>query len=115
MRLFDPVLPDKEEIKAVIDDIWTTGQLTNFGKYNNLFEEKVKELVGCKYAIAVTNCDLALKLCVSAMFGRQEKVAIPTFTFNSTYMAAEWNNSDVYLMDVDPETLLVDLETIERY
>jgi dTDP-4-amino-4,6-dideoxygalactose transaminase len=115
MKLFDPVLPDKEEIKAIIDDIWSTGQLTNFGKYNNLFEEKIQELVGCKHAIAVTNCDLALKLCVNNLFGVESKVALPSFTFNSTYMAPAWNSNETYLMDVNKETLLVDLNTIERY
>lgn len=113
IRLFDPVLPDVELVKSSVDEIFSTGQLTNFGKYCCLFEEKVKEYVGCKYAVAVSSCDTALKMCVYALDMR--KVILPTFTFNSTWMSVEWNNSVFMLADIDPKTLLIDLNDIENY
>src|SRR3990167_2567855 len=113
IRIFDPVLPNKELVKQSIDEIFETGLLTNFGKYCGLFEDKIKELVGCKYAVAVTNCDTALKLCISAL--EMSRVVLPTFTFNSTWMGVAWNGIKDIIVDVDPQTLLVDLNTIEEY
>src|SRR3990167_8423379 len=115
IRIFDPVLPDKELVKQSMDEILENGQLTNFGKYCQLFEEKVKEYTGCKYAVAVSNCDTALKLCVQALVMYNRGVVVPTFTFNSTWMALAWNSSRDYVVDVNKETLLVDLNTIEDY
>lgn len=112
IRLFDPVLPDVELVKRSVDEIFSTGQLTNFGKYCNLFEEKVREFVGCKYVISSPSCDTALKMCVYAL--GMKKIVIPTFTFNSTWMAAEWCGGNFILADIDSETLLVDLNEIER-
>lgn len=113
IRLFDPILPDVELIKSSVDEIFSTGQLTNFGKYCCLFEEKVREFVGCKYVISTPSCDTALKMCVYAL--GMKKIVIPTFTFNSTWMASEWNAGMFFLSDIDSETLLIDLNTIENY
>src|SRR3990167_5386796 len=110
IRIFDPVLPDKELVKQSIDEIWETGQLTNFGKYCQLFEEEVKKYTGAKYVLAVSNCDTALKLCVKAM--KMKNVVMPTFTFNSTYMAVAWSNIPYKIIDINPNTLLVDLDKV---
>lgn len=112
IRIFDPVLPDKELVKQSVDEILSNGQLTNFGKYCQLFEEKVRNYIGCKYAVAVSNCDTALRLCISAL--NMKRVVIPTFTFNSTWMALHWNNVSDHIVDINPRTLLVDLDFIEN-
>jgi len=108
-----PVLPDKELIKAAIDDIWSTNKLSGYGKYGLMFEEKAKEFTGAKYALAVSSGDMALKLSMASMKPWGRELAMPTFTFNSTYMAADWNSYSIHLMDINPRTLLVPLETIE--
>jgi perosamine synthetase len=109
-----PVLPNKELIKAVIDDIWSTNKLSGFGKYGQMFEEKAKQFTGARYVLAVSSGDMALKLAMASMKTWGRELAMPTFTFNSTYMAADWNNFNIHLMDIDRDTLLVPLETIER-
>ena len=107
-------LPEKQLIKDAIDSIWETKQISNFGKYANLLENKACEYIGNKFCLCVSNCDIALKLCVNALGMSGKKVALPTYTFVSTYMAAEWNNCDIHLLDINKETLLVDLQKIEE-
>ncbi|MHA2366124.1 MAG: DegT/DnrJ/EryC1/StrS family aminotransferase [Candidatus Hodarchaeales archaeon] len=112
IKIAEPFLPDKEKLKEIIDDIWDTKQISNYGKYLQLFEEKVREYTGCYYVLGVSNCDTALKLSLSTM-GMCDHICIPTFTFNATLMAALWNGCGVKLLDINKKTLLVDLNVIE--
>ena len=65
-------------IKECLDTEW----VSSAGKYVNLFEQKIAEYTGAKYAVTCLNSTSALKVTLS-LTGIQpgDKVIIPTITF----------------------------------
>ena len=87
-----------EAHRQYIYDILDSGKLTE-GPYVKRFETLVKEYLGVKHAIAVTNGTVALQL-VSQYIGKGKKVCVPALTFPATLNAFEITGQDCMLCDV---------------
>ena len=61
-----PSLPPLDRFVELLDDIWKSRILSNFGKYARLFEEKAQKYLGNPLTRAVVNCDVGLVLSVAA-------------------------------------------------
>lgn len=86
----------------------------NDGEYTTRFEEKVAELLGCKYAIAVTSGTAAMFLALKALgVGRDDEVIVPDMTFIATANAVEMCGAKPVLTDIDPNTLTIDPKAVE--
>ena len=89
--------------------------LSNFGKYARLFEEKAQKYLGNPLTRAVVNCDVGLVLSVAALrLPEGSECLVQSFTFNSTINAILWNRLRPVFVDIDPRTLNVDCEDLER-
>jgi len=102
-----------EEVNEVVDTLksgWiTTGQKTHY------FEEKFKEYVGSKYAIAVNSCTAALHLSLVANnIGNGDEVITTPFTFASTVNVIVHQNAKPILVDIDEETYNISIAKIEE-
>lgn len=102
----------KEEIQAlteVIESGW-------WGKGPKVaeFEKKFAELVGVKYAVAVTSNTHGQDLVMKALGISDGDVINPTMSFMSTAVVPIWNNCTTNIVDVDPHTLCLDPEDVKR-
>ncbi len=99
-------------IKECLDTNW----VSSVGSYVTLFEEKVAEFVGSKYAVATSNGTAALH--VSLLLSGVEKndyVIVPNITFIASINSIKYCNADPILIDVDSETWQLDLDLLEQF
>ena len=101
------------EITEVVDAL-RSGWLTT-GPRVRRFEEEFAAAVGARHAVALNSCTAALHLAVEAMgLARGEAVLVPTMTFAATAEVVRYRGAIPILVDVDPETLHLDLADAER-
>lgn len=110
-----PSLPPLESLTALLQDIWDTRMLSNFGKHAAAFEGKAQKYLGNTWTRSVVSCDVGLVLSLAAL-GLPEggECLVQSFTFNSTANAVLWNRLRPVWVDIDPRTLNVDLADLER-
>ena len=119
MKIRNKILPvlgpkgGKEEIKAlteVIESGW-------WGKGPKVeeFEEKFAEMIGHKYAVAVTSASHGQDLVMKAMGFKGIDVINPAISFIATAMVPIWNGFTSNIVDVRKETLCIDSEDVEKF
>ena len=87
----------------------------NDGEYTTRFEKMLAELLGCKYAVAVTNGTSALFLAlVGSGVGPGDEVIVPDITFIATANAVVLAGAKPVLVDVDPKTLNISPSNLEQ-
>ncbi len=102
-----------EDISAVIEalksDWLTTGPLVE------LFEASVAEFVGARYAVAVSSGTAALHAMVHSLNLKPgDEVIVPAMTFASTANCVLFSGGNPVFADVNPRTLLIDVESVEK-
>lgn len=112
LQVFKPCM-GQQEIDAVAE-VLRSGWI-GLGPKTAEFEAKFAQYVGVSYAVGLNSCtaalDLALKLlCVN----HGDEVIVPTMTFVSTAHAVAYNLATPVFADVDPVTLAMDLNDVER-
>ncbi len=109
-------LPDvtEAEISAVVDAM-RSGWLTT-GPNAAAFESEFASFLGDGLeAVAVNSATAGLHLAVEALgIGAGDEVLVPTWTFTSTAEVIRYVGATPVLVDVDPETLNIDLAAAER-
>jgi perosamine synthetase len=119
MKIRENMLPvlgpkgGKEEVQAlqeVIESGW-------WGKGPKVaeFEQKFAEMVGHKYAIAVTSASHGQDLIMKAMGFKNIDVINPAVSFIATAMIPLWNGFTSNIVDVKRDTLCIDPEDVENY
>jgi dTDP-4-amino-4,6-dideoxygalactose transaminase len=104
----------EEEISAVVECM-RSGWLTT-GKHCKQFEEDFQKFLGGKQeCIAVNSASMGILLALDAFnIGPQDEVIIPTYTFSATGMMVVHSGATPILVDIDPVTLNIDTDKIER-
>ncbi len=114
----------KEELKAVTDVI-KSGVLSGFvagypngfngGKYNQLFEKKIKSFYKCKYAIALNSWTSGLIAAVGALdISPGDEVIVSPWTMSATATAImHWNAIPVFA-DIEPKTFSIDPAKVKK-
>ena len=106
IRLARPDVGDEE--LAAITEVIASGQLT-MGEKVSEFEAALAEAVGTAHAAAVSSGTAALHLALLALeIGPGDEVIVPAYTFPATANAVELCGARAVLVDVDPDTFLVD-------
>jgi len=119
MKIRESMLPvlgpkgGKEEVQAlqeVIESGW-------WGKGPKVaeFEEKFAEMVGHKYAVAVTSASHGQDLVMKALGLKGIDVINPAISFIATAMIPLWNDFTSNIVDVKRDTLCIDPQDVERY
>lgn len=81
------------------------------GPAERRFEEAFAELQGTAHARAVTNGSIALQLALEALdVGYGDQVIVPALTWPATALAVAEVNAEPVLVDVEPDTLCMDVE-----
>ncbi|MFC1821069.1 UDP-4-amino-4,6-dideoxy-N-acetyl-beta-L-altrosamine transaminase [Thermodesulfobacteriota bacterium] len=104
---------DEEDIQAVVavlrSDLLTTGPKVQE------FEQAVADYVGVKYAVAVNSGTAALHCAMYALgIGTGDEVIVPPMTFAATVNSIVYQGAKPVFVDVDPETLLIDPEKVDK-
>lgn len=108
-------VPDitEREIESVVEAL-RSGWLTS-GPRMAEFERRFAERVKTEHALAVNSCTAALHLAlVASGIGPGDEVIVPTMTFAATAAVVIHSGAEPVLVDVDPSTLLVEAEAVER-
>ena len=98
-----------ERINGILDRNW----LTNNGPLVREFESRIAEFLGVRHCIAMSNGTLALEIAIRAT-GMTGEVIVPAFTFVATPHSLKWQGITPVFCDVDPESMTVDPERLER-
>ena len=101
--------PDVGEAELqAISEVVASGQLTMGPKVAE-FEEAVARAVGTAHAAAVSSGTAALHLALLALeIGPGDEVIVPAYTFPATANVVELCGARAVLVDVDPDTFVVD-------
>lgn len=112
IRWWQPQFGDKEQefIKKVFDN-----NFPNEGELSASFEQKICDLLGCKYAVTTTSGTAALFLALKAIgikYG--DEVVIPDITFIATANAVEMCGAKPVLVDIDQATMNMSPDAFAR-
>ncbi|WP_163543776.1 DegT/DnrJ/EryC1/StrS family aminotransferase [Occultella kanbiaonis] len=108
-------VPDigEDEIAAVAEAM-RSGWLTT-GPRAAAFEQEFAQVVGARHAVAVNSATAGLHLALEAVgVGPGDEVIVPTWTFTATAEVVRYLGADPVFVDVEPETLNIDLAAAER-
>lgn len=102
---------EKEAVLRVLDSGWLTQ-----GKETDLLEEEFARYTGAANAVAVNSATAALHLGLVGMgLKGGEAVLVPALTFTATAEVVHRCGALPLLVDVDPQSYLITVETIERF
>ena len=94
-----------EAEKALVLEVLGSNYV-NDGEMTTRFENRVRELLGCRHAIGVSNCTSALFLALKALdIGAGDQVIVPDATFIATANAVAMTDATAVLVDVDADSL----------
>lgn len=87
----------------------------NEGKFTTEFENKIKDLLQVKHAIAVTSGTAAIFLALKGLgIGHGDEVIVPDLTFIATANAVVMCGAKPVLVDIDPQNLTIDIASFRR-
>ena len=114
IKLFDPAIGNNE--KKVVNKIlksgfWASGSGSG---YVQKFEQKFNDYIGSNACVAVNSGTAALHLALNLENVKNKEVILPSLSFVSTAHAVLYNGGKPIFVDVDPETLCLDSEKIEK-
>jgi len=112
LRLVRPSVPALETIIPDLNDIMTSGLLTN-GDVVRRLESLAAERIGVAHCVAVSSCTAGLMLVLRASELAGE-VIVPSFTFAATAHAVVWNGLAPIFADIDPASLTLSAESASR-
>lgn len=102
-----------EKTKTDVCRVLESGMLRQ-GEYTRIFEERFRELVGSRYAYAVSSGTAALHSSYMSTLHPRDEVIVPAFTFFSTVSTIMLCQGKPVFTDIDPDTLLLDLEDVKE-
>lgn len=108
-----PFLPPIEDYKDYLDGIWSRKWLTNMGPLASKLEMELKDYLGIKHLLFVTNGTIALQLAIKALNLKGEIITTP-FSFIATTSSIVWEGCIPKFVDIDPNTLNIDSSKIEE-
>ncbi len=104
----------RSEINSAIQDVLDRGDFI-LGHDVTKLEEEFAAYCGTKYAVGVDNGLSALELSLRAFgIGSGDEVIVPAHTFTATAAAVSFSGAKPVFVDIDPETLNLDVEKIEE-
>lgn len=108
----EPLLNGNE--KKYLCECIDTGWISSEGPFVKQFEEKMSEMVGRRFGIAVANGTAALEVAMQAIgIGENDEVIMPTFTIISCAMAVTKLGAKPVLIDSDVNTWNMNVNEIE--
>lgn len=105
-------MPDFDEYKEEIKDIWDSHWLTNMGPKHKKLQSMLKEYMGVENIDLFTNGHMAIELSLQAIGLTGEVITTP-FTFASTTHAIVRNGLEPVFCDINADDYTIDTTKIE--
>jgi perosamine synthetase len=110
--LIRPFINDR--VKELVNEVLDSGFLTE-GPITAQFERAVANFLGVKHTVAFTSCTTGLETALRvAGIGPGDEVIVPDFTYPATAHAVNIVGATAVIVDVDPETMLMDFRKMEE-
>ncbi|MBK9228803.1 MAG: DegT/DnrJ/EryC1/StrS family aminotransferase [Ignavibacteria bacterium] len=106
-------LPPFEEFSELIQKSWQTRWVTNQGPLAEELELKLKEYLGVKHLLLVSNGTLALQLAIKALDLKGEIITTP-FSYVATATSIMWENCRPVFCDINENDFCIDAAKIEN-
>ena len=107
-----PSLPPLEEFIPYLQEIWSSGIITNGGPFHQKLESELCRYLGVEYISLFTNGTIALISALQALRITGEVITTP-YSFVATSHSLLWNGIKPIFVDIDPITLNLDPSKIE--
>jgi len=107
-------MPPIEEYENYIKKIWESRYLTNEGPILKELVTKLKEYLELANINMVTNGTVALELAIKALGIEEGEIITTPFSFVATTTSILWEKCTPIFVDIDKETLGIDVEKIEE-
>ncbi len=118
VRLVRPSLPPLEALQGYLEEIWESRYLTNFGPIHARLEAALAEYLGTPHISLVSNATLGTIAVMRVLeVGRKEaggEIVTTPFSFVATSNAIRLSGLEPVFADIDPFTLSVSPEAVER-
>jgi dTDP-4-amino-4,6-dideoxygalactose transaminase len=108
-----PSVPALEDFVSRLPEIWRSRQLANRGPALRELESELARYLDVPYVTVVANATVGLMLALRHLKAHHEVVTTP-YSYHATAHAARWNGAELVFADVDPKTLNIDPECVER-
>jgi dTDP-4-amino-4,6-dideoxygalactose transaminase len=106
-------LPELSDYMKYLEGIWERGHLTNHGPLVVELENKLRDYLGVKHFFFVNNGTIALQIAIKAADFKGDVITTP-FSYVATTSCLVWENCKPVFADIDPNTLTITAETIEK-
>jgi dTDP-4-amino-4,6-dideoxygalactose transaminase len=113
LPLARPELADPDRLTEELGKVIRGSVLTNGARVREL-ESRVEEYLGVRHTIAVSSCTAGLMLALRAAGLGSGDAVLPSFTFAATAHAIAWNGLRPVFADIDPRTLTLSPEAVQR-
>lgn len=107
-----PLLPDLDELNAMLKDIWNSKWITNNGQFHKQLEKDLAEYLEVPYVSLFTNGTLPLLTALQALRVTGEVITTP-YSFVATTHCIWWSGCKPVFVDIDPATGNIDPNKIE--
>jgi dTDP-4-amino-4,6-dideoxygalactose transaminase len=106
-------LLEEDDIQAVLEVLRSNWIIS--GPKVAEFEEKFREYLGCRYAIALNSCSACLHVLLASLnIGEGDEIITTPFTFVATLNAILYQKATPIFVDVREDTFNMDPEKIEE-
>ena len=106
-------LPSREKFNNYVDEIYKSGWLTNNGSLVQKLASKLKEYLGVKNIILVSNGTLALQVAYRLLDLKGDIITTP-FSFVATTSSQVWEGLTPVFADIDKDSFCIDYKKIEE-
>ena len=106
-------LPPIEEYIEKLKKVWETNWVTNQGPLTEELEKQLKEYLGVKNLLLVTNGTIALQIAIKALELKGEIITTP-FSYVATTTSILWENCTPVFCDIEDKTFCLDSDKIEK-
>jgi UDP-2-acetamido-2-deoxy-ribo-hexuluronate aminotransferase len=117
INLFDVsnhYLKNKKRTLKKIDEVLSSGKYI-LGENVNIFEKNLKDFVGSKYCVSVSNGTDALEVSLrSLQLNRNDEVIVPSFTWISTASAVKLTGAKPVFCDIELDTYGIDYNYLNK-
>lgn len=114
IKLLEPYI-DSEEKKYVLKAL-KKKEISTYGRFSNLFEDKVSSINLAKYNLSLTSGSVALYLSNKICGATNNTIILaPSYTFVATINSIVHTGSSPWLFDINPKNLCIDINQIEEF
>jgi dTDP-4-amino-4,6-dideoxygalactose transaminase len=108
-----PELPPLDDFIPLLEEIWDSKMLSNFGPMAKRMEALTANYLDVKHSLVCTSGETGLMITLAALeLPQGAPCFVSSFTFNSTINAPLWNNLRPVIVDIDPATFCMSASSL---